>query len=38
CRRSWLKHEQAHSNGPVLDDDILADPSVKDCIEKGSKV
>ena len=38
CLRSWLKHEKAHSNGPVLDDDILADPSVKGCIQKGSKV
>lgn len=35
--RSWLEHGKPHGNGPVLDDDILADPAVKACIEEGSK-
>lgn len=26
--RDWLKHGEAHSNGHVLDDDILADPDI----------
>ncbi len=26
--RTWLKHGDVHSNGPVLDDDILADADV----------
>eukprot|EP00903_Cladosiphon_okamuranus_P012610 g11799.t1 len=36
--RSWLEHGKAHGNGPVLDDEILADPAVKACIEEGSKL
>ena len=36
--RSWLQHGPAHSNGPVLDDDILADPDINSCIENASKV
>lgn len=35
--RSWLEHGKPHGNGPVLDDEILADPEVKACIEEGSK-
>ncbi|MEM9219604.1 MAG: glutamate synthase-related protein [Cyanobacteria bacterium P01_F01_bin.150] len=27
--RSWLIHEEVHSNGPVLDDDLLADPDIQ---------
>ncbi len=26
--RSWLNHEEVHSNGPVLDDELLADPEI----------
>jgi glutamate synthase (ferredoxin) len=26
--RSWLIHESVHSNGPVLDDELLADPRI----------
>ncbi|ERN39908.1 glutamate synthase domain 2 protein [Rubidibacter lacunae KORDI 51-2] len=26
--RAWLEHESVHSNGPVLDDKILADPEI----------
>ena len=31
--RSWLEHEAVHSNGPVLDNDILDDPKIKEAIE-----
>jgi glutamate synthase (ferredoxin) len=30
--RSWLEHGQTHSNGPVLDDDILADAEIQAAI------
>ena len=30
--RSWLKHESVHSNGPVLDDQLLADPEIQAAI------
>ncbi|CAN0328118.1 unnamed protein product, partial [Discosporangium mesarthrocarpum] len=36
--RSWLEHEKAHSNGPVLDDEILANPKVKSCIQEASQL
>ncbi|CAM9531954.1 unnamed protein product, partial [Hapterophycus canaliculatus] len=36
--RSWLDHGKPHGNGPVLDDDILADPAVKACIEEGKEL
>jgi glutamate synthase (ferredoxin) len=26
--RSWLEHEDVHTNGPVLDDRLLADPEI----------
>jgi len=26
--RSWLQHEEVHSNGPVLDEDLLNDPEI----------
>ncbi|MGB3616347.1 MAG: glutamate synthase-related protein [Elainellaceae cyanobacterium] len=26
--RGWLNHEDVHSNGPVLDDEILSDPAI----------
>lgn len=29
---------QAHSNGPVFDDEVLADPEIKEAIEKGKSV
>ncbi|MEB3288318.1 MAG: glutamate synthase-related protein, partial [Leptolyngbya sp.] len=31
--RSWLSHEAVHSNGPVLDDTILADAEVQQAIQ-----
>ncbi|MDG2615182.1 glutamate synthase large subunit [Thermoleptolyngbya sichuanensis XZ-Cy5] len=31
--RSWLVHETVHSNGPVLDDEILSDPAVQAAIQ-----
>jgi glutamate synthase (ferredoxin) len=31
--RSWLTHEAVHSNGPVLDDTILADAEVQQAIQ-----
>lgn len=30
--RSWLEHGDVHSNGAVLDDDILADPAIQEAI------
>jgi glutamate synthase (ferredoxin) len=30
--RTWLVHEGVHSNGPVLDDQLLADPAVAEAI------
>ncbi|MEO1403488.1 MAG: glutamate synthase-related protein, partial [Cyanobacteria bacterium J06635_1] len=30
--RSWLKHEAVHSNGPVLDDEMLADADIAQAI------
>ncbi|MGF1519680.1 MAG: glutamate synthase large subunit [Nodosilinea sp.] len=31
--RSWLKHEAVHSNGPVLDDEMLADGDIQTAIQ-----
>lgn len=36
--RSWLQHEEVHSNGAVLDDDILADSEIKQAIEQQGTV
>lgn len=36
--RSWLQHELVHSNGPVLDDEILKDPEVVEAIANSSFV
>ncbi len=30
--REWLDHETVHSNGPVLDDEILADSDIQEAI------
>lgn len=30
--RSWLKHAEVHSNGPVLDDQLLADDQILEAI------
>ncbi|MEB3357861.1 MAG: glutamate synthase-related protein [Synechococcales bacterium] len=30
--RSWLDHEPVHSNGPILDDQILQDPAIQEAI------
>jgi glutamate synthase (ferredoxin) len=35
--RSWLNHEPVHSNGPVLDDELLADAEIQAAIrDQGS--
>lgn len=36
--RSWLQHEEVHSNGAVLDDEILADSEIKQAIERQGTV
>lgn len=36
--RSWLEHVTVHSNGPVLDDQILADPEVAQTIANQGSV
>jgi len=36
--RTWLTHESVHSNGPVLDDELLADPEVQTAIQQQSAV
>ncbi len=36
--RSWLLHEEVHSNGVVLDDKMLADPEIQTAIRDQSTV
>ncbi len=36
--REWLIHEKVHSNGPVIDDEILADPAIIQAIENQGSV
>ncbi|MBW4425710.1 MAG: glutamate synthase large subunit [Nostoc desertorum CM1-VF14] len=36
--RSWLLHEEVHSNGVVLDDKMLADPDIQTAIRDQSSV
>lgn len=36
--RSWLQHEVVHSNGPVLDDQLLADPDIQNAIRNQGSV
>jgi glutamate synthase (ferredoxin) len=36
--RSWLEHEEVHSNGFVLDDHILSDPAVEAAIQNQTSV
>jgi glutamate synthase (ferredoxin) len=36
--RSWLNHETVHSNGAVLDDQLLADPEIQAAIRNQSSV
>ncbi|MCC5657699.1 glutamate synthase subunit alpha [Nostoc sp. XA010] len=36
--RSWLVHEEVHSNGVVLDDKMLADPEIQTAIRDQSTV
>ncbi|HEY9845945.1 MAG TPA: hypothetical protein V6D03_07075, partial [Candidatus Caenarcaniphilales bacterium] len=36
--RSWLNHETVHSNGPVLDDQLLNDPDIQAAIQNQSHV
>lgn len=37
-KRSWLEHEPVHSNGVVLDDQLLDDPEIKAAIRNQSSV
>lgn len=36
--RSWLIHEPVHSNGPVLDDQLLSDPEIQTAIAQQTTV
>ncbi len=37
--RSWLQHErEAHGNGPILEDELLADPDVMAAIESHGQI
>ncbi|MEM7725947.1 MAG: glutamate synthase large subunit [Cyanobacteria bacterium P01_A01_bin.45] len=36
--RSWLEHESVHSNGDVLDDELLADADITAAIQNQSEV
>lgn len=36
--RSWLEHEAVHSNGPVLDDQLLSDSAIQAAIRDQSSV
>ncbi|NEO26627.1 MAG: glutamate synthase subunit alpha, partial [Kamptonema sp. SIO4C4] len=36
--RSWLNHEEVHSNGPVLDDQILADGEIRQAIDQQESI
>ncbi|MBD2503552.1 glutamate synthase large subunit [Anabaena azotica] len=36
--RSWLLHEEVHSNGPVVDDQLLADAEIQAAIRNQSTV
>jgi glutamate synthase (ferredoxin) len=36
--RAWLNHETVHSNGPVLDNELLADTSIQLAIQTQSQV
>lgn len=36
--RSWLNHEDVHSNGPVLDDKLLADADIQKAISNQDSV
>ncbi|MEB3225161.1 MAG: glutamate synthase-related protein [Synechococcus sp.] len=36
--RNWLNHGDVHSNGPVLDDEILADSAVQQAIREQSSL
>src|SRR5919202_3246585 len=36
--RSWLVHEEVHSNGPVLEDQLLADAEIQEAIRNQGSV
>jgi glutamate synthase (ferredoxin) len=36
--RSWLKHEEVHSNGPVLDNQLLNDVNIQEAIRSQGSV
>jgi glutamate synthase (ferredoxin) len=36
--RAWLNHEKVHSNGPVLDDEILTDADIQEALTHQTQV
>jgi glutamate synthase (ferredoxin) len=36
--RDWLHHEEVHSNGPVFDDQLLADPDIQEALSRQTPV
>ncbi|MEO0803033.1 MAG: glutamate synthase large subunit [Cyanobacteria bacterium J06642_2] len=36
--RTWLEHEDVHSNGPVLDDELLSTPELQAAIAKSGQL
>nr|WDA98841.1 glutamate synthase [Sciadococcus taiwanensis] len=36
--RDWLNHEEVHSNGPILDDELLNEPEIKSAIQAETRV
>ena len=36
--RSWLEHDSVHSNGPVLDDELLSHPAIQQAIQQQASV
>jgi glutamate synthase (ferredoxin) len=36
--RSWLNHQDVHSNGPILDDQLLNDPEIQKAIRTSGSV
>ena len=36
--RAWLEHETVHSNGPVLDDELLNDAEIQQAIENQTQI
>ncbi len=36
--RSWLNHQDVHSNGPVLDDQLLSEPQIQAAIQQQGSI